>query len=114
MIKRAPTKHARMLYNELLKNRINAFLEYNDGHKEVDIGIPDAHIYIEVDGPNHLNDPDQIERDFKRDHYSEIGGFRTIRISNASIENDLKRISKAIIEVIRREKEKIKKLIETE
>ena len=111
MIKRSPTKQAYSLYEELKKNNVSAILEYNDGHKCVDIGIPNARLYIEIDGPNHLNSPGQIEKDFERDHYSEIDGFRTMHISNHSIDEDLKKIASAIAIITKKRKEKISEVI---
>jgi len=111
MLKRPPTKQAHALYEALKKNGVSAILEYDDGHKCVDIGIPNAHLYIEVDGPNHLNSPEQIEKDFKRDYYSEKDGFRTMHISNNAIDDDLKRIAEAISVISKRRKEKITAVI---
>jgi len=86
-------------------------MEYFDGHKCLDIGIPEAYVYIEVDGNHHLTDPAQIERDFLRDHYSEIQGFATIHIANEAIEKHLDRIAGALSIVVKKRKELIKKAI---
>ncbi len=113
MIKRAPTIQAKSLYKELKKNNINAILEYPDRYPEgvkcIDIGIPDAHLYIEVDGENHFNDPDTIETYLKRDRYSEVDGFQTIHIPNQSIDEDVRRIAKAIAKVVKKRRELIRK-----
>ena len=82
-------------------------IEYDDGHKCVDIGIPNARLYIEVDGPDHLNSQKKIEKDLEREHYSEIEGFHTIHVSNLSIDKDLNRIAEAISKVAQKRKEKI-------
>jgi very-short-patch-repair endonuclease len=111
MIKRSPTKQAKSLYEKLRNRGIDAIMEYFDGHKCVDIGIPNAHLYIEVDGPNHLNSSEQIEKDFKRDHYSEIGGFHTMHISNYAIDDDAERIAEAISMIAQKRKEKILRLV---
>lgn len=106
--KRGPTKQARLLYNELKNREVNAILEFNDGKKCVDIGIPNAHLYIEVDGPDHLNNPVKIEKDFERDHYSENDRIRTMHISNQSIDKDAEKIARAIAEVVKNRREKIR------
>lgn len=111
MIKRKPTSQVKMLYRELRKNKINAVIEYYDGHKCVDIGIPDAHIYIEVDGKNHITNPKQIETDFKRDQYSASEGFATMHIANEAIESHLEAIAKAIAIVANERKDLIRQAI---
>ena len=103
-----PTNQSKSLCDELKKEGVNAILEYYDGHKHVDIGIPDAYMYIEVDGPGHLNSPVKIEKDFERDHYSENNRIRTMRISNLSIDEDVARIARAISKVVNNRREKIR------
>jgi hypothetical protein len=49
-----PTEQEQKLYSALLKRGISAELGYKDGYKTVDIALLDAHIYIEVDGIQHL------------------------------------------------------------
>ncbi len=105
------TVEAKLLYEALRLRGVNAILEYFDGHKHVDIGIPDAYIYIEIDGDNHITDPKQIETDFTRDHYSEVEGFKTLRISNQSIDEHLEKIADAIMRVVEWRKEGIKEVI---
>jgi len=111
MDKLSPTFHARSLYKVLRERGVNAVMEYFDGHKCVDIGIPESYIYIEVDGENHITDPSQIERDFLRDHYSGKEGFATMHIANQAIENHLNEIAEAIAIVADKRKELIKDAI---
>lgn len=86
-----------------LKNRgLNIKLEYSDGHKHVDIAILDSKIFIEVDGIQHLTNPEQIIRDFNRDHYSDGDDFHTIHIPNELIKTHLEQIADAIAEVAKR------------
>jgi len=100
--KHVMTDQARELY-ELLKQRgINAESEYSDGHKHVDIAIRDAHIFIEVDGLQHFTDPEQIESDFKRTHFSEGDDFDTIHVPNLIIEKHLQEVADAIVEVVKK------------
>lgn len=94
------TKQAKELY-ELLKQRgVNASPEYWDEHKHIDIAIPDAHIYIEVDGLQHFTDPEQIVKDFKRTYFSEEDHFDTIHVPNLIIEYHLQEVADAIIKVV--------------
>ena len=57
-------------------------LEHWDNHKHIEIAILDAKIYIEVDGLQHYTDPEEIKRDFKRNHFSDGDDFKTIHIQN--------------------------------
>ena len=93
------TPQTKELFELLKKGGVNAILEYWDGHKTIDIAIPDAHIFIEVDGLQHFTDPDQIIRDFKRTHFSEGDDFNTIHIPNLIIEKYLQEVADAIIKV---------------
>ena len=108
MENRKVTAEAKSLYESLRLRGVNAVLEYFDGFKHVDIGIPDAYIYIEIDGENHILDPDQIERDFLRDHYSEKEGIATLHISNESVEKYADRIADAVVVVVEKRKGVIK------
>lgn len=90
------TKQTRELYETLSRKGLKVIEEYSDGHKHVDIAIPQARIYIEVDGLQHFTDPAQIERDFKRDHYSDGDDFDTIHIPNLILEHHLEGVSEAI------------------
>jgi D-alanyl-D-alanine dipeptidase len=97
-------KYARLLYAALARRGIESITEYPDGHKTIDIAILPARIYIEVDGVQHLNNPDQIITDFKRDYYSEREGFYTLHIHNDDIKNHLNSIADAIAEVVKAKK----------
>lgn len=96
------TKYARLLYSALAKRGIESVTEYRDGHKTIDIAILPARLYIEVDGVQHLNNPEQIITDFKRDYYSEKEGFFTLHIHNDDIKNHLNSIADAIAEVVKK------------
>lgn len=91
---------ARLLYDALKARNIDAILEYNDGHKTVDIAVLDAKLFIEVDGLQHFTNPKQIMRDFKRSHYSDGDDFRTFYVTNQIVENYLDRVADALVEVI--------------
>ncbi|OGZ00280.1 MAG: hypothetical protein A2945_04610 [Candidatus Liptonbacteria bacterium RIFCSPLOWO2_01_FULL_52_25] len=100
-IKIGQTKFARLLYGALAQRGIESITEYPDGHKTIDIAIPYARLYIEVDGVQHLNKPEQIITDFKRDFYSQKDGFYTLHVHNDDIKNHLNSIADAIAEVVR-------------
>ena len=93
-----------MLFDALTLSGVYAELEYWDGHKHVDIRIPDAYLYIEVDGLHHFTRPKQIARDFIRDHYSSNDGYNTLRIPNPVVEEYLDQVVKAIVEIVSKRK----------
>lgn len=94
-----PTKYAQLLHDELKRRGIDSILEYDDGFKKVDLAILPAKIYVEIDGIQHLTNPKQIIKDFKRDYYSEHDGYYTIRIPNEIMKNHFGGIADAIAEV---------------
>ena len=91
---------ARLLYEALKTRNIDAILEYNDGHKTVDIAVLDAKLFIEVDGLQHFTNPEQIMRDFKRSHYSDGDDFRTFYVTNQIIERYLDQVADALAKVV--------------
>jgi len=95
------TKRTIELSEALKKRAIKHVCEYDDGHKHVDIAIPDAKIFIEIDGLQHYIDSEQIKKDFKRDHFSDGDDFSTIRIPNELIETHLEEIAHAIAQVVK-------------
>jgi very-short-patch-repair endonuclease len=90
------------LYCALLARGIPARLEHSDGHKHVDIGVPEAKLYIEVDGLRHLTDAEQLLRDIARDHYSDDEGNATIHVPNEFIESHLDEVADAIAQVAKK------------
>jgi very-short-patch-repair endonuclease len=97
---RNTTLHQRKLFNALLARGVPAEMEEGDGHKHVDIGIPSARIYIEVDGLHHLTSAEQILRDITRDHYSNDEGKATIHVPNEFLDTHLDAIADAIAMVV--------------
>jgi very-short-patch-repair endonuclease len=93
------TEQAKRLNNALRTRGLDTEPEFWDGHKHIDIAIPSAHIYIEVDGNKHYTDADQIERDFKRNHYSDGDDFDTIHIPNLIILDHCEEVADAIASV---------------
>jgi very-short-patch-repair endonuclease len=76
-------------------------LEHWDGHKHVDIFIPEAKLYIEIDGLQHYVDPIQFKADLTRDHYSDEDKFFTKHISNQLIETHCVEIADTITYLIK-------------
>lgn len=102
---RIPSKYAIILNNELLNRGLHTELEFWDGHKHIDIAIPSARLYIEIDGREHFTNPVRIERDFKRTHYSDKNNFNTFHIPNLFIKYHCKALANGIEKlVINREK----------
>jgi very-short-patch-repair endonuclease len=93
---------------QALKQRgIVVELEHWDGHKHVDIFIPKAKIYIEIDGAQHDMRPKQVFADFNRDYFSAKEGFFTKHITNQEIENHLETIANAIAKVVNKSSNKM-------
>ena len=89
--------------SEALRERgINNEREHDDGYKHVDIYIPQANLYLEIDGKYHLTDPEHLFRDLQRDACSHKDGIDTIRIPNFYVENHLDEVADAIAEVARK------------
>lgn len=99
--------HAKKLYRILKERGIACWLEHWDEYKHVDMCLPDAKLYIEVDGPEHYLNAKQIIADIKRDRYSEKEGFDTFRVNNEMIDEHLDELADAI-EVVARERTKNK------
>src|SRR3989344_7336899 len=73
------TPLARKLYEALKKQGVPVKLELDDGHKHIDIAIPEARVNIEVDGEHHNYDHKQALSDLKRTYYSFKKGYLTLR-----------------------------------
>lgn len=91
-----PTKQAQALIEALKKKGLEVIPEYWDGHKHVDIFVPCANLYLEIDGIQHYTNPKQFMADLTRDHYSSDGKFFTKHISNQLIETHLEEIAQTI------------------
>lgn len=89
--------------SEALRYRgIHNELEHNDGNKHVDIYVPEAKLYLEIDGKYHLTDPEHLFRDLERDSYSHLDGIDTVRIPNSYVDSHLDEVANAIAEVARK------------
>lgn len=95
-----PTPQVIELKNALERRGLKVETEYFDGYKSVDIYLPEADMYIEVDGLQHLTDPNQIISDLQRDYYSNIEELYTLRIHNIDLVHHLVKISEAIADVV--------------
>lgn len=104
-----PTYYAQRIINELGKRGIKAIPEYSDGHKCVDIYIPEAKLDIEVDGSHHTRDVEQALRDLLRTKFSLEQGRRTIRIPNSLVYNHPEKVADIIREIVDKDKKKITK-----
>ncbi len=100
-----PTKQTVKLADALRARNVRISVEHWDGHKRIDIFVPDARLYIEVDGLQHFVDPKQIIADLRRDHFSDGDDFSTMRITNQLIDTHLEPIADAIAEVVAKKKE---------
>lgn len=90
------TGYANRLIKSLRILGINVEKEVSDGHKHVDIVIPDSKIDIEVDGRQHLTDSHQILSDLERSHKSQLDGFDTLHVPNNAIYDNLGGVASAI------------------
>lgn len=104
---KGPTKEATMLIDALKERGIRVYVELRDGHKTIDLTIPDARINIEVDGIQHLTDADQILSDLGRGYYSHENGYDTMHIPNSLINSHLEKIVDALAEAARNRQQKI-------
>jgi very-short-patch-repair endonuclease len=107
MPKIKPTKQVMMLADALRQRSVFFEIEKWDGHKHIDIYIPNDNLYIEVDGLPHSTNVRQIISDFNRDYFSFKDGFFTKHITNELIENHLDEVANAIAEVAKNETNKI-------
>lgn len=94
-----PTKQTTALTEALRVRGIRVETEYWDGHKHIDVYLPDARIFVEVDGLQHYTNPKQILADFKRDHFSDGDDVPTLRLTNQLIETHLEEIADAITKI---------------
>jgi very-short-patch-repair endonuclease len=104
---KTPTAEATALKNALEELGLIVEEEVDDGHKTIDLSIPEARIDIEVDGLHHLTNPNQILSDLSRGHFSHKDGFATMHIQNEMIRRHLKPIAEALAEASKIRERKI-------
>jgi hypothetical protein len=90
------------LATALKEKGITSELEAFEGDKHVAIAVPEAKLYLEVDGKNHLTDPERLFRDLQRDACSHDEGIDTIHIPDIYVDISLDEIADAIAEVTRK------------
>lgn len=108
VVRSNPSKEAMDLKNALEKRGVMVKVEFYDGHKHVDLFIPQAKLDIEVDGIHHLTDPHQILADLARGYYSHKDGYDTIHIPNKMIHQYLNEIADALAEAVRIKNRKLR------
>lgn len=94
------THEAILLMDALEKRGVKVEKEYFTGHMHVDLYLPEAKINVEVDGLQHLTDPQQIESDFNREYHSERHGYHTLHIPNPLVREHLSEIVEALVKVV--------------
>lgn len=104
---RTPTKEAADLKEALESKGVRVLVELHDGHKHIDLAIPKAKINVEVDGLQHLTDPEQIVSDLSRGYYSHKNGYDTIHIPNEMVRLHLDEISMALAAAAKMRERKI-------
>lgn len=95
-----PTKAALLLRDCLKEKGIETVLQHWDGHKHVDIFIPSASLYIEIDGIQHYVRASQIVSDIERDYHSYKEGFKTFRVPSFVALTNYKSVVSAIEKVV--------------
>jgi very-short-patch-repair endonuclease len=95
------TKYSRLLWAALKERGVESITEYSDGYKKVDLAVLPAKLYIEVDGLQHSLKTGQVIDDLKRDNYSDKDGFRTMRIPNQAIKDDLNTVADTLAQIIK-------------
>lgn len=96
---RHPTYYAHLLKKYISRFGFKIEEEVYDGHKHVDLSIDSAKLDIEVDGLQHLTNPNQILTDIQRSKYSREDGYETIRVHNIDLKQDAPGIAEAIAKV---------------
>ena len=96
------TPQARRLARALNDLHVQHELEYYDGYKHVDIAIPSARLYLELDGAQHGFNPKQMIADDERDKYSQKSGWTTKRIPNVWIDKNVNKLAASIAILVRK------------
>lgn len=94
------TKEATELYIALRIRGVPAELEKWDGHKTIDIAVPEAKVNIEVDGSQHAFSTRQALSDLKRTYYAFKKGYLTLRIPNTLVRHNIDETADYITEFL--------------
>ena len=82
---------------------LNAELQipfFERGSMEVDLFCSDARMVVELDGPQHLNDPNAYRRDRQKDALLQENGYFVLRFLAEDIGKHLDRVLDAILRVL--------------
>lgn len=96
------TRQEDTLANALRVRYVEVIQQYFDGHKHVDLYLPEAKIFVEVNGLQHYTYPSQILADFKRFHFSDGDDRRTFVVTNQLIDTHCDDIANALTLVVRK------------
>ena len=80
---------------------VRALIDFWDGHKHIDIAIPEAKLNIEVDGIQHNQSSKQALADLKRTYYSFKKGYFTLRIPNSLIGENFKECVDLVLDMVK-------------
>jgi very-short-patch-repair endonuclease len=104
---RSPSKEASDLKAALESRDVRVLVEVHDGHKHIDLTIPKAKLNVEIDGIQHLIDPNQIVADLSRGYYSHKNGYDTMHIPNEMVRLHKDEIANALAEASKIRERKI-------
>lgn len=99
---RRTTTQARRLRAALRRLGVESRLEYWDGHKHVDLFLPESGLGIEVDGLQHYLDPQQLLSDIRRACASCRSDAPTVHIPNLVVDRHLNELAQALASAARR------------
>jgi very-short-patch-repair endonuclease len=97
------------LYFALRARNVPAELEKNDGFKTIDIAVPEAKVYIEVDGGHHNLSAKQAMSDLNRTLHAYKKGYLTLRIPNSLVKHHLDEAADKITEYLAISRDRKKK-----
>jgi len=103
----SPTTEALALRDALVERHIKVYVELHDGFKSIDLALPRSKINLEIDGVQHLTDPNQILADLGRGYYSHKNGYATMHIPNEMVRLHLNQIADALAEASKVREQKI-------
>ena len=88
------------LHDALRQRGVHSFIDKWDGHKHIDIAIPESMINIEIDGIQHNTSPQQALADLNRTYYSYKKGYFTLRIPNSLIRTNFENCLDLVLKII--------------
>ncbi|MDR1182362.1 MAG: hypothetical protein LBL13_10345 [Bacteroidales bacterium] len=108
-VTREITPEQKKLYLALKARNWDPELEHEDEYKTVDIAILAAKLYIEVNGSQHANNPNQLKSDLWRSYYSFRDGFLTLPVFNIALNDaEFHQIVNIINDIAKERKQAIK------